>query len=285
MNDLQHLKIRKMRVREVAGIALEWAAAEGWNPGLHDALPFYKADPGGFLIGLIGGEPIASVSAVAYNPEFAFIGFLIVKSGYRGKGYGMEIWNAAMNRLSKHNIGLDGVVEQQHNYKKSGFKLAYRNIRYEGPARQSKENFKEVVPLSDISFNELVEYDRPLFPVPRQAFLKSWIEQPQSHAVAALRKGELAGYGLIRKCRTGYKIGPLFANDPELADKIFLALNNYVEPGEPVYLDTPEVNPAAVQLAEGYGMQKVFETARMYTKNQPDIDLKRIYGVTTFELG
>lgn len=285
MKEKHHLKIRKMTVREVAGIALEWAAEEGWNPGLHDALPFYKTDPGGYLVGLIEGEPVACISAVAYNPDFAFIGFLIVKPGFRGKGYGMEIWNAAMKGLPTHNIGLDGVVEQQHNYKKSGFKLAYRNIRFERAALQTTERFGEIVPLSEIPFNELIEYDSRLFPVPRSTFLKSWIEQPQSHAIAAVRNGKLSAYGLIRKCRSGYKIGPLFANDTELADKIFLTLNNHAAAGEPVYLDTPEVNRAAVRLAEHYGMQKVFETARMYTKYQPDIDLNRVYGVTTFELG
>lgn len=28
--------------------ALEWAAAEGWNPGQNDAATFFQIDPGGF---------------------------------------------------------------------------------------------------------------------------------------------------------------------------------------------------------------------------------------------
>jgi hypothetical protein len=53
----------------------------------------------------------------------------------------------------------------------------------------------------------------------------------------------------------------------------------------PIFLDVPGVNPAAVRLAEGYGMSKVFETARMYTGDPPAIELDGIFGVTTFELG
>jgi hypothetical protein len=34
--------------------------------------------------------------------------------------------------LAGCTIGLDGVVAQQGNYLKSGFQLAYRNIRYQG---------------------------------------------------------------------------------------------------------------------------------------------------------
>ncbi len=40
--------------------------------------------------------------------------------------YGVEPWN------SWRTIGLDGVLAQQENYRKSGFQLAYRNIRYCG---------------------------------------------------------------------------------------------------------------------------------------------------------
>jgi len=56
-------KIRPMK-RDEMNLAVEWAAAEGWNPGLNDAEPFYAADPGGFLLGLKDGEPIAMISAV-----------------------------------------------------------------------------------------------------------------------------------------------------------------------------------------------------------------------------
>ena len=82
-----------------------------------------------------------------------------------------------------------------------------------------------------------------------------------------------------------YEVITLFADTQDLANKLFLASGNFVEPGTQIYLDTPEVNQAAVQLAESYGMHKVFETARMYTKSQPDIDTNKVFGVTTFELG
>ncbi len=36
--------VRRMTRSEV-DLALDWAAAEGWNPGVHDAESFYAADP------------------------------------------------------------------------------------------------------------------------------------------------------------------------------------------------------------------------------------------------
>lgn len=46
-------KIKTM-TREELDIAVEWAAREGWNPGVHDADAFYAADPNGFFGGLAG---------------------------------------------------------------------------------------------------------------------------------------------------------------------------------------------------------------------------------------
>jgi GNAT superfamily N-acetyltransferase len=277
--------IRNMTEEEVNRIAVNWAAAEGWNPGLHDASAFYIADPNGFFVGLLDNEPIACISAVAYDKSFGFIGFYIVKPGYRGKGYGLKIWNAALAYLHSHTIGLDGVIEQQQNYKKSGFKLAYSNIRFEGLAKQSASAFSDIVVLPGVAFDDIERYDAALFPAKRQPFLKAWITLPDSLSLAALNDNQIVGYSVMRKCRVGYKMGPLFADDKEIANKLYLTSCNFVEPGSRVYIDVPEINTTAIELAESYGMQRVFGTARMYTKSFPRCDINKIFGVTSFELG
>ena len=127
----QHYTIRTM-AREEVDIAVEWAAREGWNPGLHDADAYFRADPKGFFVGLLQNEPVAVISAVRYGRSFGFLGFFIVEPQYRGRGYGLRIWQAGLKYLEGRVVGLDGVVSQQENYKKSGFRLLHRNIRYEG---------------------------------------------------------------------------------------------------------------------------------------------------------
>ena len=276
--------IRTMSRKEV-DIAIEWAAMEGWNPGLHDAGCYYSADPNGFLIGLLGDEPVATIAAIKYSESFGFLGFYIVKPGYRGKGYGIQIWNAGLKYLQDRNIGLDGVVAQQDNYKKHGFKLAYRNIRYQGIGGGNPYNNPEITELCTLPFGTIDSYDRPFFPANRSQFIKSWIIQPECHALGIMQNGALSGYGVMRTCRSGYKIGPLFANSPALAESLFLALKSRVKPSEPVFLDTPEVNQSAVALAERYNMKVSFETARMYTGKAPDMPLDRLFGVTSFETG
>ena len=265
--------------------AVDWAAAEGWNPGRYDADSFYAADPDGYFIGELNHEAVATISAVKYGRGFGFIGFYIVKPEYRGKGYGIRMWHTAMKYLEGRNIGLDGVIAQQNNYKRSGFKLAHRNIRYEGISRNNSLENASLINLSALPFNTFELYDQQFFPARRSRFIKLWTGQPESHALGIMQDGKLEGYGVIRKCRVGYKIGPLFANTPESAESLFLALNAAIKPSEPVYLDVPEVNGAAVALAEGHNMTAVFETARMYTVEPPDIPLEQVFGVTSFELG
>lgn len=283
MQDINYT-IRTMNRQEV-DIAIEWAALEGWNPGLFDADCFYAADPNGFLIGHLDDEPIATISVIKYGDSFGFLGFYIVKPKYRGKGYGIQIWNAGLKYLEGRNVGLDGVVAQQENYKKSGFKLAYRNIRYEGHGGGNFPEYSEIVKLFTLPFEIIDKYDQPFFPANRTQFIKSWINQDGCKALGIMPNGNLAGYGVIRKCRSGFKIGPLFADTPELAEALFLSLKSGIEPTETFYLDTPEVNRAAVALAQRHNMKAVFETARMYTGENPDTPLNRLFGVTSFELG
>ena len=282
MQNSPAFQIRTMTESEL-GFAVDLAAAEGWNPGLHDARCFYRADPRGFLIAVLDGHPIGCISAVSYADRFGFVGLYIVVPQHRGKGFGIALWREATARLQGHNIGLDGVVAQQENYRKSGFHLAYRNIRYSGRAWPNPPDCPAIVPLSGLSPAMIANYDARFFPAPRQDFLASWISQPDSLALGFIRGGQLAGYGVIRTCRSGRKVGPLFADDPKIAHDLLLHLA--AGAGTELFLDVPEANPAAVALAEEFGMQKVFETARMYTGEPPTVDLQGTFGITTFELG
>ncbi len=275
------LAVRRMSEGDLA-LALEWAAAEGWNPGLHDARSFFAADPEGFLLGEFDGAPVGSVSAVRYGSRFGFLGLYIVRPEFRGRGFGLKLWRAALNRLGDRIVGLDGVVAQQENYRKSGFALAFRNIRQRGEGGGAAP--PGLVDLATVPIEVIARCDRTAFPARRGAFLASWIGQPQAHALGVMDGKALKGYGVLRGCREGFKIGPLFAGDNETAERLLAGLIARA-PGATVFLDTPEANPAALALARRFRMAPVFETARMYKNGSPRMRLDRCFGVTSFELG
>jgi GNAT superfamily N-acetyltransferase len=275
--------IRTIKRHEV-DLAVDWAAREGWNPGLADVDCFYAADPDGFLIAYLDDEPVACISVVRYDSIFGFLGFYIVKPEMRGRGYGYQTWQAGMERLEGCTVGLDGVVAQQENYRRSGFVLAHRNTRFGGVPQCLEPSDPRLKPIRSEMVGAVAAYDRSFFPASRERFLHCWLRPEHRAGVAFVENEQIQGYGVIRACRTGFKIGPLFADTHEIGDLLFRDLAREA-PGQPVFLDCPEPNRAAIDLATRYGLSPVFQTARMYRGPAPDLPLSRTYGITTFELG
>ncbi len=306
------LNIRHMTHTEVNEL-IHWAEREGWNPGLHDAELFWATDPDAFIAADLNGELIGGGAITSYAADFGFMGFFIVRPEFRGRGLGNQIWQARRDRLLERlqpgaTIGLDGIFKMQDYYARGGFVFSHRNIRFRGEKGseigkqvgnqhqggdatsttssdvQTGSHSSTLMPLNDLPFDTLLAYDRICFPAPRPGFLKGWITQRNALALGLLRDGELSGYGVVRHCAQGYKIGPLFADDAEAAQTLFTRLAAFAG-DESVFIDAPENNPAALALAQRHGMVEVFGCARMYLGRVPDIAHQQVFGVTSFELG
>jgi ribosomal protein S18 acetylase RimI-like enzyme len=288
----EKLVIRQMTRDEVDDL-VGWAGQEGWNPGLHDAEAFWATDPEAFIAAELKGEVIGGGAITAYGDAFGFMGFFIVRPEFRGRGFGNTLWHARRDRLIARlrpgaTIGMDGVFDMQPWYAKGGFVFSHRDIRYrvEGrlPEHATGADAGTVLDLNDFGWAAIETYDRACFPAPRPDFLRAWTGQPDARALGVQRNGKLVGYGVIRRCLEGCKIGPLFADDVGAATLLYAQLADFAD-GDPVFLDVPENNPAAMQLVHRYGMEEVFGCARMYLGPAPDLAHHRIFGVTTFELG
>lgn len=286
------LMIRNMTRPEVDEL-VNWAAREGWNPGHHDAELFWATDPDAFIAADLDGELIGGGAITAYQGDFGFMGFFIVRPEFRGQGLGNRLWHARRERLLARlrpgdTIGMDGVFAMQDYYAKGGFVFSHRDIRFRAeiphPPPNPPVGAETIVPLAQVPFDQVLAYDRTCFPAPRPTFLAGWIHQPDALALGCLRAGQLSGLGVIRRCGEGCKIGPLFADDAPAARALYTHLAGFAA-GGPLFLDTPENNPAALELARQEAMVEVFGCARMYLGPIPDLAHARIFGVTTFELG
>ena len=209
-------------------------------------------------------------------------------SDFRNTGIGRKLWHfrrdMLLSRLKPNSsIGMDGVLDMQPFYQKGGFNIAYRDERYEFLSKEFKfSNHISTIELND--FDDIVEYDIKHFCFSRSKFLNGWLFMPESNAIKYKKGNEILGYAVIRKAESGFKIGPLFANNVEIAEELLIScLSAY--PNQSVFLDIPTTNNDAVSLVKKYGGKYVFECARMYYGKVPNAPVKNIYGITTFELG
>ncbi|MEM9282157.1 MAG: GNAT family N-acetyltransferase [Verrucomicrobiota bacterium] len=285
--NLDELIIRPL-TRDEFEIAVDWAADEGWNPGLHDADVFWQTDPEGFYGAELDGRLAATGSVVSYSGRYGFMGFFIVREDLRGRGIGTRLWFHRRDLLKSRledgaSIGMDGVFDMQEWYAQGEFEFTHRNLRMEGIGQAATQDSR-VHSLSDVSLDSLTAFDAIHFGFPREAFLKAWITLPDSTALAFTEDNQLKGYGVIRRCREGHKIGPLFASEPEVAESLFQQLASRAK-DEAIWLDIPEINSVARDLADRYELTEVCGCARMYYGGIPQLPWDQIFGITTFELG
>lgn len=273
-------------------VVLDWAAAEGWNPGLADATAFWQADPDGFWAIEVDGELVGSASFVVYGPRFGFAGLFMVTPQWRGRRIGAtavaDLFANTLPRLDRDaTIAIDGVFVMQDYYASLGFRFTHRNLRMTGEGRNLRSAAvgpDRAVALTEVPFDRVVAFDAEHFGARRPEFLRAWISPTGGRGVAVLAGEQIRGIGVVRPCRVGFKIGPLFASDEFVAEAIFGRLSDHAA-GAQLVLDIPECNPRAVALAGRHGLQQSFGCARMVMGSTPDNCWQQVYGVTTFELG
>lgn len=270
--------IRTLTANDVETL-VDWAAGEGWNPGIGDAAALRAADPEGFIGAFVGGEMVAGISAVAYGAGFGFIGLYICRPDRRGEGHGKAVWDAGMTRLGNRIIGLDGVAEQRANYQRKGFVPAYETVRFSGALGLAGGS--DLRPVASMA--EIFAYDRQCFPAPREAFLREWLQPPRI-ALQSVGSAGIAGYGVARRCREGFKVGPLFADDMDIALALAAGLAGGAG-GEALHIDVPATQVGFTAMLQAAGMVAGFTTTRMYKGGKPGNAPSRVFGITTLELG
>lgn len=290
---------------EQMGVFQEWALREGWQPGLRDVDAFYATDPGGFYIGYDQDDrALAMVSLVRYSPTYAFLGYYIVAPDDRGRGLGWRIWDSAVGQMQGVTIGLDGVLAQEQMYEQSGFRTQYYTVRYAGEVGQLQRTLAPRLRLSapeteatsdrlsihqtaSVEFESLVDFDSRHVPVPRPRFLQQWLapDSPRRSLVATT-DNTVVGLVTIRPALPdGFRIGPLFAHDAEIAARLLALSVAGLDPNHMCAVDVPTINRSATALVHDLGMAPGFTAARMYRGPAPVGPPSGVFGVTSLELG
>jgi len=260
---------------------LDWAADEGWNPGIEDAEAFFAADPGGFFVADHDGTPVAVISVVNHSDSFAFLGLYICHPDWRGTGLGFALWTHAIAHAGGRTIGLDGVPAQQDNYARSGFELAGRTRRLSGSLSREP---RRLALAQERDLETIRALDRAANGFDRAAFRAAWVaEHPTRKTVLLETAGRVTGFATARLCREVCKIGPIVA--PSDTDAMTLAGQAAAALGQTdISIDVPEGQPDFARMLEARGFQEGFATARMYRGPAPAVDAT-LKAIATMELG
>jgi GNAT superfamily N-acetyltransferase len=267
------------------------ASIEGWNPGQYDLQCAWECDPEAFIAFRYQGKMIAGGSIFRHNPSFGFMGLFIVDEAYRGLGIGRRLWNERLQRLRARLapdavIAMDGVFAMEGFYTAGGFEPAYEVVRYQGlPDGALAKAINAPKPIrASISDDLLTAHDRAHVPYDRTTLLASWLSQPATVKAATFKDGALVGFGLARPAQSGFKIGPLIADDAAVAQGLLADLILQTE-GAHIQIDVPSPNQAGVTLAKSFGLEASFGCRRMYFGGKPDADLSSTFAAMSLEFG
>ena len=273
------------------------------KPGSLDHTSYFAADNTGFFVGDLDGQPISCLSVVKHNDTYAFIGNYWVREDYRGHGYGLRTWKIAMDSVNDEcNVGLNTFEKNEALYKKSGFQRAWSNQRFRFVAASAFSRIQHmhpqgvsVNPVAEVDFKDVLEYTTSIYGFERYSFLQKWISSPNSWGcVATNRRGEIVGYAIVRTTHPQdqwWKIGPLFADNSQIARSLYKGVLEKVSTEDPngtVTVDVPFgtlFSSDTLQIVKELSGSHCFTFSRMYTKGVPtNMDLKKIFGLTTLQI-
>lgn len=265
--------------------AQKWAQAEQWDLGKDDARHFFAVDPKGFFLGDLEQQAVAAISVANFDSHYAHLGHYLVDPAWRGKGLGLQLWQAATEHAGERCIGLDGMPEQVNNYQRSGFVTHYRTLRISGHPQLRPESETVHLPIDVGMLTQLIEWDSTIVGYSRSQLLSNWFSGAGRWGFWSQDDRGINGMIGIRQSDAGYRIGPLHAANSEVMTGLMGAALSVIPPTGCVTLDVPDYAEDIVQLCQDLGLQVLFHTHRMYRGTPPQSEPGLIKALASLELG
>jgi hypothetical protein len=286
------LNMRQMNDEDFKTVR-NWCVKENWNLGSYDSSIYLYTDPGAHFIFFDNETPVGSISLTKHDDSLFTVGPFIVNAEYRGKGHGRTIWSMAMRRMTRYpnaSILLYSVIDQVNLYQSYGFKPQYKNIRWNlSGGTQHVHQTVQCEPLTPEILYEIIKYDRKIFAASREKILCASQNYSDIKGFFVKVDNQIKGYGLIRPCISGLRIGPLFADNLEIAKCILAALLERAG-SESVIIDMPEVNDTGrdLMLIFNANRDEIFDTVVMLKGgffSENELDMRKNYGIFSLEIG
>ncbi|GIY76146.1 n-acetyltransferase domain-containing protein [Caerostris darwini] len=281
--------VRVMTKEDVPQTLDVWKAT-GMQEGTHCLYTWLEVDKEAFHVAVLdSGEVIGVCSAVIHNPNFVFVGIYAVLEKYRGYGIGKKVWDACMEHIGSRNAALNAVPDKLVLYRdRGGFPIvetAWTCVVNETENPVNHEALSDQIPdgivlepFQESHLPSMFEYDLALMGYERRKALELNCKEFGSKTLVAHKDGKCVGFGTIKRSCTNFgQVGPLYADDPAVAEVLLRRLIASHTEVKGFAMMTCSSNVAANEFIKKIGCPTTEECPRLYRKEKLEVDKNKVF--------
>jgi GNAT superfamily N-acetyltransferase len=248
-----------------------------------------------------GDDLIATAAIVPYGSAFGWVCMVLVAARERRQGLASRLLRHCVDELAARNMvaGLDATPAGREVYLRLGFSDIYPLTRFErdaivrpdathpttsAPSPKSSAASVEMRRIDLDLLPAIFRYDLAIFGEDRHEFLSTLAQRQPALANVALKDGRVVGFVMGRDGRRWTHIGPLIADDAEIAIRLLEAAT--AEIAGPALVDVPDHHPQVQEWLRqgGFAVQRGY-TRMLRGRASPIDDISRVMAIAGPEFG
>ena len=264
----------------------------GWNQTEKDWQVLIKQNPEYCLKGTINNKIIATVTSFNYEKKLAWIGMMIVKKEFRGRGISQLLMKNVLEKLHDFSsVKLDATPEGRYVYKKFEFLDEYviRRMTTDHLNVSGGNKINGIVlPIFEDHIPEILDYDYHIMKFDRSLLLNHLIKTSSEDNYQLIRDNKICGYILSRPGSKKEYIGPLIADSEADAKALLLETlkNKKYQNSNNLLLDVLENKKDYIHFLKSLGFTEQRQFIRMFRKTNPyPGSIKNLYFICGPEFG
>jgi GNAT superfamily N-acetyltransferase len=266
-----------------------------WNQTGRDWEMIFKLNPAGCLVAVKDEMVIGTVTTVAYEDRFSWIGMVLVDPAERGKGIGTRLVSSAIEAaigaidlLNVRNaLRLDATPAGCEVYRKLDFLDEYQLSRMEmvAPGAVFTQPGDSPRPMMKDDLPEIATLDRQVFGADRREILDWMLAGAPEYAWVSEYDRQITGYIFGRHGFNFEHLGPVVACDQATARRLVATCVHHCA-GQKFILDASHYHPDWLLWLESTGFRKQRPFIRMFRHDNPYPGLpSNYYGILGPEFG
>ena len=255
-----------MTAQDVAA-GMRLCASAGWNQLEEDwRLLLGSAGNGGFVAEK-DGRVVGTVAIVRYD-RLAWIAMMLVDPAERRAGIGARLMEQALSALGDAGcVGLDATPLGEPLYRRCGLVNSYSLVRAKATitAQRFASYAGRARPVTRDDLAGVLARDREVFGADRGVLLAALLERAPECAWIVRDQRRVLGYSFGRRGRLFHQLGPLVAEDREIAAEIVAACFRRLD-GRLFAIDTPQFDGEWLAWLESVGFVAERPFVRMFRR-------------------